>query len=703
MRNRYSRRRLLAGLGTGVSASLVGCSSFETSDSDGTPDRSIGGRVVGTDGVPISNATVDARDPMDGTQSTVSTGDDGGFGLEVAGPVWLRVRKDGYNNRVKAIRPGDLTRIQLSRSDAVSLAFGGDVMFGRRFYGSKRGDGRPRYRIDETRSLESHRRILSDIEPLLSSADIASVNLESPLTTTNWRHPEKTYTFTSDPIAGQAMADAGIDYAALGNNHAFDALTPGLDDTLETLDGVGIDHSGAGRSSEAAWEPAVVEREGHSVALISCTTIVADRYRVDWSADRDQDAVYTVDGADVSGVDAESRLQVPGSAGVAEPNPERLRGAVIDAATRANTVVVQIHGGEQYRRRPADRIRTLVDAAVDAGADLVVNHHPHVTGGVERREGALVAWSLGNLVFDQEIWSTLQSYVFTVDIDDDGVVHASTEPVVLQGYVPKPATGRTREQLARGTGALSSAPMAYTADGTVTPPSDADSATEVQELSGDGTTFTLTGSLVGADPEENVSLGRDRFLFGRFRNELVTERPTEGPLWRFGRERATVGPGVGYGNLGGIELTRNDVHSGRAFISPRYRIPVAGDPLTLTGLYAFEGRAGFEVLISWYDDTGGASFEQRRIEPSGTDGAWRRFEYDLSPPSNANYVDVFVFLMPPSDGERILRLSDLRLIEWGSGFGPGTDHVSVDGSATVAVETHDDLTLAVEPLVDPTA
>ena len=60
-----------------------------------------------------------------------------------------------------------------------------------------------------------------------------------------------------------------------------------------------------------------------------------------------------------------------------------------------------VHGGDNYERTPSADLRELSDTAVAAGATIVVNHHPHVVGGLRFSDGNLTAWSMGNLLFDQ--------------------------------------------------------------------------------------------------------------------------------------------------------------------------------------------------------------------------------------------------------------------------------------------------------------
>lgn len=69
-----------------------------------------------------------------------------------------------------------------------------------------------------------------------------------------------------------------------------------------------------------------------------------------------------------------------------------------------------IHGGYEHGRDLSVQVRRLSDIAVESGATLIVNHHPHVVGGLRFESGALTAWTLGNLLLDQTVWPTFESY-----------------------------------------------------------------------------------------------------------------------------------------------------------------------------------------------------------------------------------------------------------------------------------------------------
>jgi poly-gamma-glutamate capsule biosynthesis protein CapA/YwtB (metallophosphatase superfamily) len=683
---RVSRRAVLGGVAA-LTGGFAGCNALadvfpEAGEGRGGPqvtDGPVSGRVRDADGDPIPDATVSALG-RGGTQLARTTTDtDGTFTLPTQRPVWVRATAEGYTERVVAGTPTRRTTVVLMpAAGTATIAFGGDVMFGRRFTRPSSDDLNPRHYIRREHRRADLEHVLSYVSPLVSATDIASVNLESPLTTTAARHPEKTHTFVSAPVAAEVLADAGIDYAALGNNHAFDALDGGLEDTTDALDSAGVSHSGAGQSPAGAWEPAVVERSGLDIALVSCTTLVGDQYDLHWSADRTRDRPISV------ATDAGTRTVPPG-AGVAEASPERLRERVRTASDDADVVAVQIHGGEQYRPTPTARMRDLTQVAVEAGADLVVNHHPHVVGGIERRDGAVVAWSLGNLVFDQKLWPTFPSYLLRASVTADGVARVVADPLLLEGFVPKGVVGKPNRFVTSGTAGRSDSAVRITDSGLALGVGTAPPETTTTTLAGDGTLYARRRGWVREVRAGQARLGRDLLPTGTFESVDVDETGHDGALWRYSRSPPAVAPSFGVDGSGGVRLHRIADNAANVIVSNSRRIPVSG-PLTLTFRYRTGAATGLSVELAWYAGTDGSAITRRPSALDSTGGQWTLLQRDIDPPEGATHLNVVVALQPPNGGRRTAHLDDVRLISWadpGVTGGREYDHLRVESDATV--------------------
>ena len=217
-------------------------------------------------------------------------------------------------------------------------------------------------------------RFFTALEPLLDRADLRFVNLECPLSDQRGetQSPWVKLVFTGPPAGAGALANAKIDVVSLANNHAWDYGRKALFETIEHLDRAGVAHAGTGRTREEAYRPAVIERKGLRVAFLAVTAM--------WN----QGVLY----------------KHPGAEHVADAERTSLVANVRAARARADVdiVIVSHHGGVEYLDLPLDKTRTLAKAAIDAGADAVIGHHPHVAQGLEWHRGKPILYSLGNLV-----------------------------------------------------------------------------------------------------------------------------------------------------------------------------------------------------------------------------------------------------------------------------------------------------------------
>lgn len=246
------------------------------------------------------------------------------------------------------------------RRDEITLIAAGDVSFGR-----LRG---------QLLLQEPERNDFEPLSELLEGADIRFVNLESQLSDQGGQtvSPINKLVFVGPPTGAGALKTAGIDIVSLANNHAWDYGREALLDTLSHLDARGVAYAGAGRDREAAYSPQIVERDGFRVAFVAVTDI--------WN----QGLLRHHAGREhVADADRKALLKMVREA-------RSLDGVA--------AVVVSYHGGYEYVDTPHEGTRELLRAAVRAGADVVLGHHPHVLQRVEMVQGRPVFYSLGNLL-----------------------------------------------------------------------------------------------------------------------------------------------------------------------------------------------------------------------------------------------------------------------------------------------------------------
>jgi poly-gamma-glutamate capsule biosynthesis protein CapA/YwtB (metallophosphatase superfamily) len=183
------------------------------------------------------------------------------------------------------------------------------------------------------------------------------------------------YSFRMKPSAAAALRRAGFDVLSVANNHAGDWGPTALGDTMALLEQQGISVVGAGDSGAEADKAIVVEAKGLGVAFMSFSDVGPN-----W---------------------LNASTTKPGIA-IAQ-SAERVSEAVRRSAstTNADLLIVSFHFGEEYSSEPTVRQIELARAAITAGADIVVGHHPHVVQKTESYNGGVIVYSLGNFIFDQ--------------------------------------------------------------------------------------------------------------------------------------------------------------------------------------------------------------------------------------------------------------------------------------------------------------
>ncbi len=246
--------------------------------------------------------------------------------------------------------------------------------------------------------------VMRQVADYIRASAIACCNCEWPLTNRGAPWPGKAgRVVRSHPSKVPLYSSAGFDVVSLANNHVMNYGAEGLEQTLNVLDGAGVRHCGAGQNLEEAHRPALVEWEGTRVAFLSYTSVFTPGFEA--TTERPGMAVVKVE----TTYRIPKRLhEMPGSPLdiTTTPDPkdeERMLSDVRSAREQADIVVVLMHWGVSmgYQHLVPYQIR-LGHAAIDAGADLVVGHHPHTVQGVEVYNGKTIAYSVPHFGFDME-------------------------------------------------------------------------------------------------------------------------------------------------------------------------------------------------------------------------------------------------------------------------------------------------------------
>ncbi|MGH7675139.1 MAG: CapA family protein, partial [Gemmatimonadales bacterium] len=240
----------------------------------------------------------------------------------------------------------------------------------------------------------------------LRAADLLFGNLESPIAPIG--HPfERTGSpvFSAPPVAADALLAAGFDVVSTANNHSWDAGKTGVLETLTQLDRVAVAHAGTGKTRAEARTPARLERRGWRVAVFALTRAFNPAPRNFW--------------------------RHPGARHIAYADTSWLYPAIRGVKQRgeADLVVVSVHAGTEYTDQIDAPLLALFRGAVDAGADIVLGHHPHVLQRLEWRAGKPIARSLGNFIFMQRPDWTRLSAIFRFTVAPDGTIGVDLLPI----------------------------------------------------------------------------------------------------------------------------------------------------------------------------------------------------------------------------------------------------------------------------------
>jgi hypothetical protein len=600
------------------------------------------GLVTDEAGNPLAGAEVTAPDG-----GTVRTGSDGRFPVDRTSVY--TARKPGHLSRAAAGTPGSPLRLVLRGEEgAVSMRFGGDVMFGRRFYETRAGQDAY---LRPGASVADHTRLLSGVAPLLMDSDVTVVNLETPLVKdpsfdADARpatfHPTKDIVYGSALESAAALKQSGVDVVSLGNNHAADALGPGITSTLQALDAAQVLHTGAGLTEADAWKPATTAVRGRTLAFLGCTTVAGKPGEVPIVAG-------------------------PATPGAAKCDRAKLASAVRAAKAGADVVTVMIHGEVEYQRQQTPVVRQLTDVAQAAGARVVVNGHPHVVGGLLSAPGGVAAESMGNLLFDQNVWSTQLGYLLRVEVAPDGTPAASTDTIVLQDFLPVPAVGEVADSGARiAAGSVPGAARLGTREAIAgLEPSETGVTTQRSMPAG---VHRIAPGWWVSQAADQVRVGQD-LLWG---TGSFTEPDSEGvvrpaELWTLGHfaevaEAGACGEGVG------LQLLRSPVSRKDAYATTRHRQQVTpGSRVSLVAEVRGASPGG-SMELKWYAENSGGSAAEVRvpIPESSADTECEVVRIDAEVPGGISAAEPYLRLAPP-DSQTLsssLYVDNVRLIEW---------------------------------------
>lgn len=262
------------------------------------------------------------------------------------------------------------------------------------------GDFCPIGRIENLCKTGRYEGIYGNLLPLLLNTDISITNLECPLTDVASPIVKSGPTLKADEKCIEAIKYGGFNVAALANNHIMDQGGIGLGHTISACNEAGIQIVGAGANLDAARKPLYLQVKDKSIAIVNFAEY--------------EFSIATQHAAGANPLDLIDNYH-----------------QIQEAKSNADTVLVIIHGGNEYYSLPSPRMVKTFRFFADLGVAAVVGHHTHSPSGYEIYNGVPIFYSLGNFVFDWENhhhsdWN--EGYFVKLEIDSNRVLSFSLHP-----------------------------------------------------------------------------------------------------------------------------------------------------------------------------------------------------------------------------------------------------------------------------------
>lgn len=639
--------------------------------------------------------------------------------LEVRDPQGMR----GRDSTRVAVDPG-------SPEIPATMNFVGDVMLARAFDspGGLIDQHGPEWMFIPTRPIFG------------DDAALNVCNLECPLTDEGTPHPTKSIVFRGRPTNVAGLTYAGIDLVSLANNHIIDYGQRGMEETQQVLDGAGIPWFGADDDDYGAIQPCFRGVSGISLAFVGQCNRTGREYNYQpfldagfnkpgfaWETETNLDRALaaTLPYADLTVMQLHSGIEYAvgpgslvdkqdGSPGPDDPiptvwadepwdQPGRPAEGVASGTGRTPGTPTGLYTADdppppppdegddadspldpsfRFPTRPSLSDRQLRWHAVDAGADLLICHHPHVLQGFEVYQDVLVAHSLGNFVFDQSYAETYPSVIVKTAFDSSAFRSFTFRPIFLDNMVPHPVTGRLgREILDRqveysrelntvvtveptamqGTIRLHpedlqwtaetfsrTEPLAQTTGGWVTPPIEREGLGVLRRV--------LSADFPGA---VEVRVGRELLWHGDFENEGAT-------FWDLNSTSEIYDATVSHQGARSLRLQRTSTNTGsvNSYLEG-YPAALGGRDYSVVTWVKTQDATNAGLGAMLYTSRGSGQIGTFEVA-DGVNGTqdWTRYWRDFTTDQDAWFLNCRAHMDRPLSGESFAWFDEARIVAW---------------------------------------
>ncbi|MCX8016181.1 MAG: CapA family protein [Patescibacteria group bacterium] len=260
------------------------------------------------------------------------------------------------------------------------------------------------YQIEKNNDLELP---FQNIKNLLLKNDFVFGNLEAPIIDGRKIKGGEMILRVDEKMV-PVLKKFNFSVLSLANNHLLDFGAEGLIKTIDLLKIFDIYYVGAEKNESEAYDFKIIEKNGIKFAFL---------------AQNDTDVIPS------------NNCAQENKNGTACFNLEKLKEKIKEAKQLANYVIVSLHAGNEYQYQPNENQIKFTHAAIDAGADLIIGHHPHVIQPIEKYRNGYIFYSLGNFVFDQ-MWSheTREAIAVRIIFSPSAIKTIQIYPILIENY-----------------------------------------------------------------------------------------------------------------------------------------------------------------------------------------------------------------------------------------------------------------------------
>lgn len=283
------------------------------------------------------------------------------------------------------------------KDTTITIIIAGDVMLDRGVEYAIKKDGNGDFKFPFLKIADE-----------LKKADIAFGNLEGPVSDKGTKIGS-IYSFRADPKAIEGLNYAGFNILSVSNNHALDYGRKALEDTFLRLKNSGISYVGGGFNKEEAYSPVIKEIKGIKIGFLAYTNLCSKS----WNATEE-----------TSGVNC-----------ISEENFEDIKKVIQETKNKTDIVIVSIHSGEEYSQTITAFQSNFSKMAIEAGANFIAGHHPHVVQKNELYSDKHIFYSLGNFIFDQDFSEeTMKGEIVKLIVEDGKIKEAIPMKTKINEY-----------------------------------------------------------------------------------------------------------------------------------------------------------------------------------------------------------------------------------------------------------------------------